>query len=74
MMDMVFDACVRILLALAGWTGLSYKEVNVWIFVVVWPLLTAAMAVWIVRREMLIRRLLRERGKGAGGSGRGAER
>ena len=64
MMDAVFDACVRILLALAGWTGLTYKEINVWIFVILWPLLTLAMAAWILIQHRRIRRLTR----GADGS------
>lgn len=53
MMDVVFDVCVQILLALAGWTGLTYKEINVWIFVILWPLLTlglVVLAVWQARR------------------------
>ena len=57
MMDAVFDACVQILLALAGWTGLTYKEINVWIFVILWPLLTVGLvvlAVWQGRRIKLL--------------------
>jgi hypothetical protein len=59
MMDAVFDACVRILLVLAGWTGLSYKEINVWIFVILWPLQTLAMAAWVLVQHRRIRRLTR---------------
>jgi hypothetical protein len=57
MMDAVFDACVQILLLLAEWTGLTYKQINVWIFVIIWPLLTAGMTVWIVALLRKIRRL-----------------
>jgi hypothetical protein len=56
MMDDVFDVCVQILLALAGWTGLTYKEINVWIFVILWPLLTLMMGIWIVCLQLRIRR------------------
>jgi hypothetical protein len=60
MMDAVFDVCVRILLVLAGWTGLSYyKEINVWIFVILWPLQTLAMAAWVLVQHRRIRRLTR---------------
>jgi hypothetical protein len=45
MMDSVFDACVQLLLTLAEWTGLTYKEVNVWIFVIVWPLFTLGLVI-----------------------------
>jgi hypothetical protein len=61
MMDAVFDACVRILLVLAEWTGLTYQQVNVWIFVILWPLLTAGMAVWIAALLVRIRRMEKTR-------------
>ena len=48
-MDTVFDLCVELLLLLAQLSGLTYKEINVWIFCIVWPLMTLAMAVWIYR-------------------------
>jgi hypothetical protein len=57
MMDAVFDACVQILLVLAEWTGLTYQQINVWIFVILWPLLTLAMGVWILALRRRIRRL-----------------
>ena len=57
MIDTVFDACVQILLALAGWTGMSYKEINVWIFVILWPLLTAGMGILMIAQRRRIRSL-----------------
>jgi hypothetical protein len=57
MIDAVFDACVHILFVLAGWLGCTYKEINVWIFVILWPLLTLGMAVWIMALLRKIRRL-----------------
>ncbi|MFN2298228.1 MAG: hypothetical protein ACK2UB_05220 [Anaerolineales bacterium] len=57
MMDAVFDACVHILFVLAGRLGCTYKEINVWIFVILWPLLTLGMAVWIMALLRKIRRL-----------------
>ena len=39
-MDKVFDACVDILYFLANSTGLTYKQINVIIFCILWPILT----------------------------------
>ena len=35
MINTVFDACVQLLLLWAGWFGISYKGINVWIFVII---------------------------------------
>jgi hypothetical protein len=54
MMDAVFDVCVQILLVLAGWTGLTYKEINVWIFVILWPLLTVGLVILFIAQRRRI--------------------
>ena len=46
--DTVFNWCVRLLYDIANTFGISYEEINIWIFVIIWPLLTAALVVWIV--------------------------
>lgn len=48
-MNQIFDACVWLLEWLARLTGLTYEQVNVWIFCVVWPLVTCVMGVEIIR-------------------------
>ncbi len=35
--DVTFDWCVRLLYQWAGWLGLSYEEINVWLFVIILP-------------------------------------
>ncbi len=57
MIDAVFDLCVWLLYRLAGLLGVSYQAVNVWIFVVIWPLLTVALAMVVVVQQLKIRRL-----------------
>jgi hypothetical protein len=37
-MDNLFDACVEFLRWLGDIVGLSYKEINIWIFVIIEPL------------------------------------
>ncbi|MDY0019761.1 MAG: hypothetical protein RBT47_07155 [Anaerolineae bacterium] len=60
MMDRVFDLCVRLLLFLAPRLGMTYKEINVWIFVIVWPIITLVLIATLVVQQIRIRRLRRE--------------
>ena len=47
-MDQIFDWCVAVLVYWANVIGITYKEINVWVFVIIWPVLTVIMAVVIV--------------------------
>jgi hypothetical protein len=65
MMDAIFDWCVNVLVYFAGVFGITYKEINVWVFVIIWPILTLAMLVILIVQQVRIRRLeklLRNRG------------
>ena len=42
MIGKVFKGCVLFLLWLAKKLGMTYNEVNVWIFCVIWPVITLA--------------------------------
>jgi hypothetical protein len=57
MMDQIFDWCVRVLIYWANIFGMTYKEINVWIFVIIWPILTIIMTVIIVKQWQRIRQL-----------------
>lgn len=46
--DIVFNWCVRLLYDWATFFGITYEEINIWIFIVAWPIITLAMASWIV--------------------------
>ena len=35
--DITFDYCVRLLYQVAGMMGITYEEINVWLFVIVLP-------------------------------------
>ena len=43
-MNAVFDACVRLLEVSAHGLGMTYQEINVLIFCVLWPAGTIALA------------------------------
>lgn len=53
-MDSIFDACVRLLHLWADRFGMSYKQINVWIFCIVWPAITIALLVVILMQQMCI--------------------
>jgi hypothetical protein len=57
MMDAIFDWCVNVLIYWANIFGITYKEINVWVFVIIWPILTIWMAVVIFRQWRKIRQL-----------------
>jgi len=39
----VFNKCVKALEWTAGKTGLTYVQVNVWVFCVIWPAVTVGL-------------------------------
>ena len=43
----VFDLCVDILLYGADILGMTYNEINIWLFVIIQPLIHIIMAIWI---------------------------
>ena len=57
--DETFNFCVRLLYEIGGILGISYEEINVWLFVILLPL---AMAASLTLNMLLILRL---RKKGA---------
>ena len=57
MMDQIFDWCVNVLVYWAGILGITYKEINVWVFVILWPILTIVLIAIIIRQRQRIRQL-----------------
>jgi hypothetical protein len=57
MINTIFDACVQLLLLWASWFGITYKAINVWIFVIIWPILTLIMVGIIIWQYLKIRKL-----------------
>lgn len=53
-MDAIFDTCVRLLHRWADRFGVSYKQINVWIFCVVWPAITMALLAVILMQQLYI--------------------
>ena len=56
-MNDIFDLCVQILLGLAALFGTTYKAINVWIFVIIWPLFTVFLIGMVVFQRRKIREM-----------------
>ena len=59
-MDQIFDWCVRVLVYWAGMLDITYKEINVWVFVIIWPISTVILIGVIVVQQRKIRQLSKE--------------
>ena len=57
MMDQIFDWCVKVLVHWADILGITYKAINVWIFVIIWPTLTVLLVLIIMWQQRKIRQL-----------------
>ena len=57
--DFLFNLAVRWLYAWAEFFGITYEEINVWIFVVSWPLSMVVSAVWITHLIFKVKALQR---------------
>lgn len=56
-MSDLFDLCVAILYWISDVTGLTYKEANIWIFVIIHPLLTFFLFYYVMRLRKQIKKL-----------------
>ena len=54
--DLLFGICVITLVDLANAIGITYEEINVWIFVIIWPILTF----YLITRNILLKKKLRK--------------
>ena len=50
--DAVFDFCVILLVDAAKILGITYEEINVWLFVVIWPVLSLVLFAEVIRLRM----------------------
>ncbi len=50
--DFTFDFCVQLLFDAADLIGISYEEINVWLFCIIWPILSLIMFAEIIRLRL----------------------
>jgi len=60
MMDSIFDWCVDVLVYWAGILGMTYREINVWVFVIIWPIVTIVLIVIVFLQQRRLRQLLKD--------------
>ena len=56
-MNELFDLCVAFLYWISDFKGLTYKEANIWIFVVIHPLITVSSIYYIVKLRRKLNKL-----------------
>ena len=52
--DKTFNFCVYLLNDLANILGISYEEINVWIFCVIWPVVSLILFAEVIRLRLKI--------------------
>ena len=52
-----FDWCVHILIKGANVLGISYQEINIWVFCIIEPIVFLLMAYIIIRQMIRIKKL-----------------
>ena len=50
--DVVYDFCVILLIDTARFLGITYEEINVWFFVVIWPLVSLILFAEVIRLRL----------------------
>jgi hypothetical protein len=55
--DTLFRLCVVFLVDAAKILGISYEEINIWLFVVIHPLITLVLLFWVMHLRRKIKRL-----------------
>ena len=53
----IFAACVWVLNVAGQWLGIGYEAINVWVFVIIWPVVTLALVVLAGWQAWQLRRL-----------------
>jgi len=55
--DYIFKLCVVLLTDLAQFLGTSYEAINIWIFVIIWPILTLYLIFQVILLRLKVRQL-----------------
>ena len=58
--DIIFNFCVRLLYDVASILGITYEEINVWFFCIIWPILPFYMGFEMIRLRIRVIRLNRQ--------------
>ena len=50
--DGIFNFCVILLYDISGILGISYEEINVWLFCIIWPIASLLLFAEVVRLRL----------------------
>jgi hypothetical protein len=50
--DLTFNFCVRFLYETGELLGITYEEINVWLFVVIWPIASLILFAEVIRLRL----------------------
>jgi len=59
--DTIFNFCVRLLYDVANILGISYEEINVWLFCVIWPILSLVLFAEVIRLRIKNEQIIKNR-------------
>ena len=59
--DTIFNFCVRLLYDMANILGISYEEINVWLFCVIWPFLSLVLFAEVMRLRIKNEQMIKKR-------------
>jgi hypothetical protein len=57
-MDIIFKLCVDVLIFLASVLGITYQEINVWIFCIIEPIVFIYMLTLIIKQNRYIKKII----------------
>ena len=60
--DETFNFCVRLLYDIGGVLGITYEEINVWLFVIIWPIASLLLFAEVIRLRLKLSFLNNSRG------------
>ena len=59
--DLTFNFCVRLLYDICNLLGITYEEINVWLFVVIWPIASLVLFAEVIRLRIKNEQLIKNR-------------
>ena len=60
--DETFNFCVRLLYDIGGVLGMTYEEINVWLFVIIWPIASLLLFAEVIRLRLKLSFLSNSKG------------
>ena len=58
--DVIYNWCIHLLVDSAKILGITYEEINVWLFVIAWPVVTVglmAAVIWLLKENARLKAL-----------------